>query len=183
MRWTSRKLPPSQNCTKFFFLFSPIHQQYSISHVCRKTPRNSGIDKSDLAKKLRYVSDFVILAHWYMMHDALFSSWIFCRDSIREVAKIWQNASGIKNNRHTINIRAQQLLFKTLPKAQRTRGLSSYHKITVHKSGAYYNFRISIKHLLQNLNQTSASPLNLNLTSWPNLASPGSHPSNLLNGS
>ena len=60
---------------------------------------------------------------------------------------------------------------KTLPKAQRTRGLSSYHKITVHKSWAYYNFRISIKHLLQNLNQTSASRLNLKLKSWPNLAS------------
>ena len=35
---------------------------------------------------------------------------------------------------------------KTLPKAQRTKGLSSYHKITVHKSWTYYNFRISIEH-------------------------------------
>ena len=35
---------------------------------------------------------------------------------------------------------------ETLPEAQRTRGLSSYHKITVHKSWTYYNFRISIKH-------------------------------------
>ena len=35
---------------------------------------------------------------------------------------------------------------KTLPKAQRTRELSSYQKITVHKSLSYYNFRISIKH-------------------------------------
>ena len=48
--------------------------------------------------------------------------------------------------------------YKTLPKAQRTRGLSSYH-------------RISIKHQLQNLNQTSASRLNLKLKSLPNLAS------------
>ena len=47
---------------------------------------------------------------------------------------------------------------KTLPKAQRTRGLSSY-------------YRISIKHQLQNFNQTSASQLNLKLNSWPNLAS------------
>ena len=47
---------------------------------------------------------------------------------------------------------------KTLPKAQRTRGLSSYQ-------------RISIKHQLQNLNQTSASWLNLKIKSWPNLAS------------
>ena len=65
--WCSRNLPPPQNCT-IFFLFSWIQQQYSISHVCRKTPRNSGIDKNDLAKKLRYVSDFVMLIHWYMMH-------------------------------------------------------------------------------------------------------------------
>ena len=67
VRWSSRNLPPLQNCTKFF-LFSWIHQQYSISHLCRKTPRNSGMDKNDLAKKLRYVSDFVMLVHWYMMH-------------------------------------------------------------------------------------------------------------------
>ena len=52
----------------------------------------------------------------------------------------------------------KDIMIKTLPKAQRTRGLSSYH-------------RISIKHQLQNLNQTSASPLNLNFKSWPNLAS------------
>ena len=45
-----------------------------------------------------------------------------------------------------------------MPKAQRTRGLSSY-------------YRISIKHQLQNFNQTSASQLNLKLKSWPNLAS------------
>ena len=44
------------------------------------------------------------------------------------------------------------LLKGTLPKAQRTRGLSSYH-------------RISIKHQLQNPNQTSASWLNLKLKS------------------
>ena len=47
---------------------------------------------------------------------------------------------------------------QTLPKAQRTRGLSSY-------------YRISIKHQLQIFNQTSASQLNLKLKSWPNLAS------------
>ena len=61
VRWCSRNLPPPQNCTNFF-LFSWIQQQYSISHVCRKTPRNSGIDKNDLAKKLRYVSDL----HWHI---------------------------------------------------------------------------------------------------------------------
>ena len=60
--------------------------------------------------------------------------------------------------------------WKTLPKAQRTRGLSSayqrnffrsYHKF-LHKSWSNI-FRISTKHQLQNLNQTSAFRQNLNL--------------------
>ena len=42
---------------------------------------------------------------------------------------------------------------ETLPKAQRTRGLSSYHK-----SWSNVIFRISNKHQLQNLNQSSAFP-------------------------
>ena len=59
---------------------------------------------------------------------------------------------------------------KTLPKAQRTRGLSSayqsnffrsYHKF-LHKSWSNI-FRISTKHQLQNLNQASAFWRNLNL--------------------
>ena len=49
---------------------------------------------------------------------------------------------------------------KTLPKAQRTRGLSSYHKFK-HKSWSNFIFRISTKHLIQNLNQTPAFPQNL----------------------
>ena len=49
---------------------------------------------------------------------------------------------------------------KTLPKAQRTRGLSSYHKFK-HKSWPNFIFRISTKHQLQNHNETSASPQNL----------------------
>ena len=58
---------------------------------------------------------------------------------------------------------------KTLPKAQQTRGLSSayqinffrsYHKL--HKSWSNI-FRISTKHQLQNLNQTSAFWQKLNL--------------------
>ena len=53
--------------------------------------------------------------------------------------------------------------FKTLPKAQRTRGLSSYHKL-LHKSWSN-NFRILIKHLPPNLKQTSVSRPNLNLKS------------------
>ena len=47
--------------------------------------------------------------------------------------------------------------YQTLPKAQRTQGLSSYHKFK-HKSWSNFIFRISTKHHLQNLNQTSASP-------------------------
>ena len=61
---------------------------------------------------------------------------------------------------------------KTLPKAQRTRGLSSsylsnflrsYHEFK-HKSWSNFIFRISTKHELQNFNQTSASQLNLKFT-------------------
>ena len=48
---------------------------------------------------------------------------------------------------------------KTLPKAQRTQGLSSYHKFK-HKSWLNFIFRIWTKHQLQNLNQTSAFPWN-----------------------
>ena len=46
---------------------------------------------------------------------------------------------------------------KTLPKAQRTRGLSSFHKFK-HKSWSNFIFRISTRHQLQNLNQTSVFP-------------------------
>ena len=62
------------------------------------------------------------------------------------------------NENDNFDIRKGLYFNKTLPKAQRTRGLSSYH-------------RISIKHKLQNLNQTSASRLKLELKSWSNLAS------------
>ena len=60
-------------------------------------------------------------------------------------------------------------MVKTLPKAQRTRGLSSsyhsnflrlYHEFK-HKSWSNFIFRISTKHQLQNFKQTSASRLNL----------------------
>ena len=60
-------------------------------------------------------------------------------------------------------------MIKTLPKAQQTRGLRSayqsnlfrsYHKFK-HKSWSNFKFRISTKHQLQNLDQTSASWLNL----------------------
>ena len=63
-----------------------------------------------------------------------------------------------------------RIFWKTLPKAQRTRGLSSayqsnffrsYHKF-LHKSWSNI-FRISTKHQLQNLNQASAFWRNLNL--------------------
>ena len=51
---------------------------------------------------------------------------------------------------------------KTLPKAQRTRGLSSYHKF-LHKSWSKFNLKISTKH--QQLHKTLTSK------SWPNLDS------------
>ena len=50
---------------------------------------------------------------------------------------------------------------KTLPKAQRTRGLSSYYKL-LHKSWSNYIFRISNRYHFQNLNQTWTSQLKLN---------------------
>ena len=59
-------------------------------------------------------------------------------------------------------INATISIIKTFPKAQRTRGLSSafwnnylrsYRKFLL-KSWSNFKFRISIKHLLQNLNQT-----------------------------
>ena len=50
---------------------------------------------------------------------------------------------------------------QTLPKAQRTRGLSSYYKF-LHKSWSYFIFRISNRYQLQNLNQTWTSQLKLN---------------------
>ena len=53
--------------------------------------------------------------------------------------------------------RGRQNYNETLPKAQRTRGLSSYHKYK-HKFWSNFIFRISTKHQLQNLNLTSASP-------------------------
>ena len=57
-------------------------------------------------------------------------------------------------------------LIKTLPKAQRTLGLSSAYQSNFFRS--YHKFwsnifRISAKHQLQNLNQTSAFRRNLNL--------------------
>ena len=68
-----------------------------------------------------------------------------------------------------VTLKSKCCLEQTLPKAQKTRGLSSYHKF-LHNSGSNFNFRILIKHYIPSLNQTSVSWLNLN-KSWPNLAS------------
>ena len=59
---------------------------------------------------------------------------------------------------------------KTLPKAQRTRGLSSYHKF-LHKSWSNFILRISNKQQIQHLNNTSASRLTLKfkILTKPNL--------------
>ena len=53
-----------------------------------------------------------------------------------------------------------EVKWETLPKAQRTWGLSSYHKFK-HKSWLNFIFKISTKPQLQNLDQTSASLLDL----------------------
>ena len=54
------------------------------------------------------------------------------------------------------------LMCETLPKAQRTRGLSSYHNFTAHSS------QILIKLRFQNLNQalTSKSQPNISISNW-----------------
>ena len=63
--------------------------------------------------------------------------------------------------RRPITFRVSQ---KTLPKAQLTRGLSSYHKLdTTLDQTSISKSRLSIN--FKNLNQTSASRLNLNLKS------------------
>ena len=66
-------------------------------------------------------------------------------------------------------IKSFSLFVRTLPKAQRTRGLSSAYQSNffrsylkfLHKSWSKFIFKISTKHQLQNFNQTSASRLNL----------------------
>ena len=73
---------------------------------------------------------------------------------------------GSKQFDHDIANSEKQVIMQTLPKAQRTRGVSSvyqsnlfrsYHQL-LHKSWSNFIFRISTKHQLQNLNQTSAFP-------------------------
>ena len=61
----------------------------------------------------------------------------------------------------TLKVYFQTNWQKTSPKAQRTRGLSSYHKF-LNKSWSDYIFIISTKQQLQNLNQISASQLKFN---------------------
>ena len=82
-----------------------------------------------------------------------------------------QISHGVEDNFHKMKDSETLLIFiqfgfkaKTLPKAQQTRGLSdlfrSFHK-SKHKSWSNFIFRISTKHQLQNLKQTSASRLYL----------------------
>ena len=91
----------------------------------------------------------------------------------RSVSRLWSKLpnAGCLCNCHWMLFKIQsQPKPKTLPKAQRTRELSStyqsnffgsYHKFK-HKSWSNI-FRISTLHQLQNLNQTSPFPENLNL--------------------
>ena len=57
-----------------------------------------------------------------------------------------KNTAGFNIMKYCLEWLLAVMKIKTLPNAQRTRGLSSYHKITVHKSWTFNNFRISIKH-------------------------------------
>ena len=83
----------------------------------------------------------------------------------------WFSANALRALIHNLRrnckiLHATHILFsilRTLPKAQRTRGLSSacqsnlfrsYHKL-LHKSWSNFIFRISTRHQLQNINQTS----------------------------
>ena len=59
-------------------------------------------------------------------------------------------------------------VYKTLPKAQRTRGLSSYHKFK-HKSWSNFIFRIPLR--INFKISTKHQPLHKTSKSWPNLAS------------
>ena len=84
---------------------------------------------------------------------------------------------GIRKSMQMVQMRCLSENIKTLPKAQRTRGLSSgyqtyffrsYHKFS-NKSWSEFIFVISTKQPLQNLNQISEFWLNLNfkiLTKW-----------------
>ena len=54
----------------------------------------------------------------------------------------WSQIMGAMKKMETL---VSVLIYQTLPKAQRTRGLSSYYKF-LNKYGSYFNFRISIKH-------------------------------------
>ena len=72
----------------------------------------------------------------------------------------WENTTCDLSLRNRIQL-------KTLPKAQRTRGLSSTYQSNFFRS--YHKFRISTKYQLQNLNQTSAFRQNLSLKSQPRL--------------
>ena len=103
-----------------------------------------------------------IFAQRFLPHKVI----LFCRKKMKFVRNTRISSGGTLTNWVVAYLTNE----KTLPKAQRTRGLSSayqsnffrsYHKF-LHKSWSNI-FRISTKHQLQNLNQASAFWRNLNL--------------------
>ena len=80
------------------------------------------------------------------------------------VAQRWPQLYYMKPKPSTKHVLAVSEWFWTLPRAQRTWGLSSTFQSLnkfKHESWSNFIFRISTKHSLQNSNQTSASRLNL----------------------
>ena len=80
------------------------------------------------------------------------------RTNLENLETVEDKNESAKTSKVDIRYSPDESYEETMPKAQRTRGLSSYQKITVHSSQTYwtnYNFRILAKHQLQNLNQTS----------------------------
>ena len=87
---------------------------------------------------LQFLRDLIVLIHFSFL-TIKFTSWI----SSIHPCPVWPWPAPTSS--------------QTLPKAQRTRGLSSYNKFK-QKSWSSCIFRISTKHQTQNLNQTSVSP-------------------------
>ena len=106
------------------------------------------------------VNDCVFILIYFKILDLSGQRWLLFRSSYLPLSLLIciliEAAGELEKNKsddaqHFSEEHGRRLAIKTLPKAQRTRGLSSYHKFTAH--------RISIKHLLQSPNQTLASQL------------------------
>ena len=99
-----------------------------------------------------------------MLQEIIQNAWIFCwghkRDA-KQVARLEFACSYITGLRHPSHFQNLRLYRKTLPKAQRTRGLSVLTKVTslghITRSWSNFIFWISTKHQPQNLKQILVS--------------------------